>query len=132
MPSNSQPHDALAERVYAELRELARLQLRSERRDHTLNATALVHEAWMKLSRLDGALERDRPAFFDAAAQAMRQILVDYGRTRRRVKRGGGAQRVDLEAIESGRLDNLGEILAVDEALRRLEAHDAPAARIVR
>ena len=83
--------DALFEAVYGELRRLARRYLRDERSDHTLQATALIHEAWLKL--FDGAQRAftDQVHFLAVASRVMRQVLVDYARSRRYAKRGGGA-----------------------------------------
>jgi RNA polymerase sigma factor (TIGR02999 family) len=105
--------------VYAELRALAARNMRQERADHTLQATALVHEAYL---RLVGAAQRvqweGRPHFFAAAAQAMRRILVENARQRGRLKRGGGAaQRINLEDIHISADEPPDDLLALDEAL---------------
>ena len=123
--------------VYAELRALAASALRGERAGHTLQPTALVHEAWL---RLVGAGPTDwtcRAHFFGAAARAMRQVLVDHARARGAAKRGGGRGRV--EADEASLLDlsvaaweeRALDLLALDEALQRLAAADPRAARVV-
>jgi RNA polymerase sigma factor (TIGR02999 family) len=117
--------------VYAELRGMADAELRGERVDHTLQATALVHEAWLRL--VDGSATdwTGRAHFYGAAARAMRQVLVDHARARGAAKRGGGRARTPLDEslalYESRALD----VLALDEALQRLAAADARAARIV-
>src|SRR3954465_3565377 len=80
--------NSLFNAVYSELRQLAQQQMASERGDHTLQATALVHEAYLRL-RASGLQRMDRPMFFHAAAAAMRRILIDHARSRRREKRGG-------------------------------------------
>jgi RNA polymerase sigma factor (TIGR02999 family) len=105
--------------VYAELRALAARNVRRERADHTLQATALVHEAYL---RLVGGAQRvqweGRPHFFAAAAQAMRRILVENARQRGRLKRGGGAaQRINLEDIHNSADEPPDDLLALDEAL---------------
>ena len=118
--------------VYAELRAAARAQLRYERSDHTLQATALVHEAYLRL--LGGAYPNwnDRQHFFRAAAEAMRRILVEHARRRARVKRGANPIRVSLPDVDSATNHDPVEILALDEAIRRLEEQDPSAADIVR
>jgi RNA polymerase sigma factor (TIGR02999 family) len=118
--------------VYAELRAAARAKLRYERPDHTLQATALVHEAYLRL--LGGAYPtwNDRQHFFRAAAEAMRRILVEYARGRARVKRGGNPIRVSLSDVDSAAHHDPGEILALDGAIRRLEEQDPKAADVVR
>lgn len=122
--------DRLLGIVYEELRRIAISQMRSERPDHTLQATALVHEAWLRLVNERVGAFRNRSHFYGIAAQAMRRVLIDHARTRGRLKRDGG-ERVDLDNLaaptDSGSLD----VLAVDEALKRLEAIDPRAARVV-
>ena len=117
--------------VYEELRRLAVRRLRHERPNHTLQATALVHEAYMKLAAQRGARWQNRAQFFAVTSQAMRRILVDYARTQQRTKRGGKQLRVTLEdvCVVSSRISE--EILAVDESLERLEKLDPRQARIV-
>jgi len=117
--------------VYNELRRLAVRRLRRERADHTLQATALVNEAYMKLAAQRGARWQNRAQFFAVASRAMRRILVDYARTQQRAKRGGKQLRVTLEdaCVVSPRISE--EILAVDESLARLEKLDPRQARIV-
>ena len=118
--------------VYAELRAAARGQLRHERSDHTLQATALVHEAYLRL--LNGAYPtwNDRQHFFRAAAEAMRRILVEHARRRARVKRGANPLRVSLSDVDSAVEHDPAEILALNAAIRRLEEQDLTAADIVR
>jgi RNA polymerase sigma-70 factor, ECF subfamily len=117
--------------VYNELRRLAVRRLRRERPNHTLQATALVHEAYMKLAVQRGARWQNRAQFFAVASQAMRRILVDYARMQQRTKRGGKQRRVALEevCVVSPRISE--EILAVDESLARLEKVDRRQARVV-
>ena len=123
---------ALFEAVYPELRRRAARYLRTERSGHTLQATALVNEAYMELMGQAKAGDwKDRSHFFAVAAQAMRRILVDYARNRKAAKRDGGKVRVeftDVLAVSEQRLD---EVLAIDEALTRLAGWDARQCQIV-
>lgn len=118
--------------VYDELRRIAARKLRAERPSHTLSATALVHEAWLEVSRLDRIAWQDRSHYLAVTVQAMRRILVDYAVARKRQKRGGGQTPVHLDgdawAVAESRGD---ELLAVDEALARLGALNERQARIV-
>jgi RNA polymerase sigma factor (TIGR02999 family) len=118
--------------VYAELRAAARAQLRHERPDHTLQATALVHEAYLRLLGAASPTWNDRQHFFRAAAEAMRRILVEHARSRARLKRGGNPIRVSLTDVDSAAENDPAEILALDAAMRRLEEEDPTAADIVR
>jgi RNA polymerase sigma-70 factor, ECF subfamily len=127
----SEALDRLVPQMYDELRRIAHLQLRRERGDHTLDTGALVHEAYLKLSRLDRIEWRDRSHFLAAAAGAMRRILVDYAVARNARKRGGGRQRVPLEEVVVLTDDRAQELLALDDALRRLAAESERAAQIV-
>ena len=118
--------------VYAELRALASIILRGERTGHTLQPTALVHEAYLKLVEQDHADWKSRAHFMALAAQLMRHILVDYARARATAKRGGGALCIELGGGEFGGAQPLiEEILGVDEALDRLAALDAQQSRVV-
>lgn len=118
--------------VYDELRMLARAQLRGERQAHTLSATALVHEAYLRLSARDQILPGDRRHFFAIAAQAMRRVLIDYARTRNRKKRGGGQAPEMLEDDVAFLTDEAAdELLALDDALQRLAQANERAARVV-
>ena len=109
--------------VYDELRRLARRQLRGQRPGHTLNTTALVHEAYLKLVNQKEATWESRAHFMSVAALAMRQILINYAHRRRAQKRGGGAARVTFEeALMGGQVTRTDELLALDEALDRLAA----------
>ena len=123
--------DAILPHVYGELQDLAHRQLRGERPDHTLNTTALVHEAYLKLVRQDGVDWQSRAHFLGVAAMAMRRILINYARTRRAEKRGGGAALATLHDGEVGRVARTDELLALDEALDRLGERSARAARVV-
>lgn len=125
--------EAVLPRVYEELRRLARAQMGGERAGHTLQATALVHEAWMKLVGPEGdALSWDsRAHFFGAAAQAMRRILVDRARRVRSEKHGGHLRRQPLEGVDRAFDPDELDFVALDTALQRLAEHDPRAARVV-
>src|SRR5687768_13799415 len=110
---------ALMPLVYAELRRLARRYLRGERSGHTLQPTALVHEAWMRLN-VDSRQLSNRAHFFAIAAHLMRQVLVDHARARGAQKRFGGAVRVELDLATPAE-ESPPELLAVDQALTALE-----------
>jgi RNA polymerase sigma factor (TIGR02999 family) len=136
-----QAYDELTPLVYAELRRQARLALRREGEGHTLQPTALVHEAWLRLDDQRGAHWESRTHFFAIAAQMMRRVLVDHARTRRALKRGGGAVQVTLGAVDresaslgrstdEGSADNV-DLIALDGALSRLAALDPQKARLV-
>lgn len=123
--------DRLFPLVYDELRRIAHRQLGRERSDHTLDTTALVHEAYLKLVDQTRAKFEDRAHFFAVAARAMRRILVDYARRHRALKRGGTQARVSLDdamLIADERADTL---LALDEALTRLAELDERMTRVV-
>ena len=117
--------------VYEELRRLAVRRLRHERPNHTLQATALVHEAYMKLASQENAKWQNRAQFYAVASQAMRRILVDYARGRQRIRRGGKQQKVSLDDVLLVSRDRTEELLAVHESLSRLAKLDARQARIV-
>ncbi len=118
--------------VYQELRRLAAHRLAGERREQTLQPTALVHEAWMKLSGNESRTWKGRQHFFAAAAEAMRRILVDRARRRQAAKRGGGGERVDLEEIDLPAPAPDEELLALHEALERFALVDARKAELVK
>ena len=118
--------------VYEELRRLAARRLASERQGHTLQPTALVHEAWLRIS---GSAERHwngRQHFFAAAAEAMRRILVDHARRRRAAKRGAGVERLDLDEVDIAAPAPDDQLLAVDEAVAKFERVDARKAELVK
>jgi RNA polymerase sigma factor (TIGR02999 family) len=118
--------------VYDELRKLARARMAAEKPGHTLQPTALVHEAYLRLLGSGETAWDGRGHFFAAAAEAMRRILIERARRARRIKRGGELKRVELDdqvPVEGPRVD---EVLAVDEALSRLEARDAQMAAVVK
>src|SRR4051812_41077173 len=118
--------------VYDELRRLARSRLARERQEQTLQATALVHEAYLRVARPDQRAQWDRRGhFFAAAALAMRRILVERARHYQRMKHGAGGQRVDLDSAIAAADPTLTDLVAIDEALTRLEQTDARKASIV-
>jgi RNA polymerase sigma factor (TIGR02999 family) len=124
-------HERLFPLVYGELRRIAHRQLRHERSGHTLDTTALVHEAYLRLAGQASAEWADRSHFFAVAANAMRRILVDYARRYRTEKRGGAPQQVSLTdtmLVAEARADTL---LAVDEALTELARIDPRLSRVV-
>ncbi len=118
--------------VYAELRELANQRLAGEGPGHTLQPTALVHEAYIRLVGDPSQEWESRRHFFAAAAQAMRRILIESARKRKRLKRGGDRRRLPANLAELAETDNFEEIVAVDDAIGRLEEEDPQAAEIVR
>ena len=117
--------------VYDELHRLASHYMRQERPDHTLQPTALVHEAFLKLFEQQDTTWENRRHFFAVAAQVMRRILVDHARTRNAQKRGAGRQRVELESAIVWAEDRPRELLAIDEALTRLAEWDARQCQVV-
>jgi len=118
--------------VYEELRRLATCRMSHEVQGHTLQPTALVHEAWMRLGGAEASF-KNRAHFFGAAAEAMRRILIDRARRRVAAKRGAGAERVDLEAIEiPSPVADDDQLLAVNEALEKFAALDPRKAELVK
>jgi len=129
---NQHAFERLSELVYDELRRMARGYLAGERRDHTLQPTALVHETYLRLVDQTAMAFEDRRHFFALAATTMRRILVDHARGQRCEKRGGDQQRVTLDAVgELAAADRAAEVLAVDEALERLAVEDRLKASVV-
>lgn len=128
---NEQALAELMPLVYAELRRLAGYYLRRERGDHTLQATALVHEAYLRLVNQKDARWENKEQFVRVASQLMRRILVDYSRGHHAAKRGGQAGKVFLkEALVAGK-GKAAEVVALDDALNRLAELDAQQARLV-
>jgi RNA polymerase sigma factor (TIGR02999 family) len=128
---NESALDALAPLVYEELRQRARNYLRHERPDHTLQPTALLHEAYLRLAGESLPPLQNRSHFFAIASRAMRQILVDHARRRGADKRGNGVIEVSLdEALVPSRAEN-SDLLMLDEALSKLAAFDARKCRVV-
>ena len=118
--------------VYQELRRLAAHKMAQEVPGQTLQPTALVHEAWLRLAAQEKQTYAGRAHFFAVAAEAMRRILIDRARRRRAAKRGGQAQRVDTEALEIAAPDPEDDLLALDEALGRLAEHEPQKAELVK
>jgi RNA polymerase sigma factor (TIGR02999 family) len=122
---DAEAFDDLLGIVYEEMRQMAHRQLLGERKGHTLNTTALVHEAYLKLVKLDRIQWKNRAQFFAIAAQAMRRVLVNYAVKRNAQKRGGGQPDVPLDDVVLMSEKRADAILALDEALKRLAAlHD--------
>lgn len=121
----------LFERVYSELRKIARRQLRAAPPLQTLNTTELVHEAYVRLSGAAKWSTRDRFHFYALTAQAMRRVLIDHARKRTRQKRGGRGIALSLAEIDVPVAERADELIALDGALARLEETDAELARIV-
>jgi RNA polymerase sigma factor (TIGR02999 family) len=117
--------------VYNELRRLAAARMARETAGHTLQPTALVHEAWLQLVGDGSRTWKNRAHFFGAAADAMRRILIDNARRKSALKHGGGQERVSMEELEITATTLDEHILLIDEALKRLEAEDSQKARIV-
>ncbi|HLW75981.1 MAG TPA: ECF-type sigma factor [Bryobacteraceae bacterium] len=117
--------------VYSELRKLANRHLRRERDAHTLQPTALVHEAYVKLIGQDQPDYRSRAHFLGVAARVMRQILIDHARARNTEKRGGGEQRCSLDESIDAAVERPAMLLAVDDALKTLERTDSAKARLI-
>ena len=118
--------------VYEELRKLAASRMGAERGDHTLQATALVHEAYLRLVGNRHQEWESRAHFFGAAAEAMRRILVDHARAKAGLKRGGGLRKLPLDVVDLASDDDPEQILALDGAISRLEEKDPNSARVVR
>jgi RNA polymerase sigma factor (TIGR02999 family) len=127
----AQASEQLLPLVYEELLVIARQRLRDERAHHTLNATALVHEAYMRLVGDAAAGWENRAHFFGAAARAMRQVLIDYARKRGRAKRGGDQARIPLNVVDLAVEAPVEDVLAVDRAVEKLAAKDPRMAEVV-
>ncbi|PTX91273.1 RNA polymerase subunit sigma-24 [Opitutus sp. ER46] len=117
--------------VYDELRRHAAVRMASEPAGQTLQPTALVHEAWLRLNRDDAQVWQNRAHFFGAAAEAMRRILIENARRKSRLKRGGDRQRVNFDDVELADTTPDEKILLIDEALERLQLEDPEKARVV-
>jgi RNA polymerase sigma factor (TIGR02999 family) len=127
----SQAAEKLLPLVYNELRNLATARMFQESAGHTLQPTALVHEAWLRLVGDGNQNWRSRAYFFAAAAEAMRRILVEHVRRKSRLKHGGGQQRMNIEDLELAESAPDDKILLVDEALQDLERSNPERARVV-
>jgi RNA polymerase sigma-70 factor (ECF subfamily) len=128
---NRHVESELAALVYNELRRLASAYMRRERRNHTLQPSALVHEAWVRLADGPNVDWENRTHFFAIASRHMRQILVDHARKRRAAKRGGAERQITLEDNFMGEQKNFVDLLVLNEALDRLKALDERACRVV-
>jgi RNA polymerase sigma-70 factor (ECF subfamily) len=123
--------NVLFEKVYKELRKLAKDYLRQERSDHTLQATALVHEAYLRLIKGQEIPWQNRAHFFSIAAQVMRNILVDHARQHKAGKRGGGAHKLSLDEAVSFSTERNLDLVALDDALKVLQTYNEQQSRIV-
>ena len=124
--------DELLPLVYEQLRRIAHQRMAEERSGHTLQATALVHEAYLRLVGGQEVGWANRAHFYFAAGEAIRRILIEHARKRNRIKRGGDRHRVPVSVADLAAEEDFEEIVAVDDAIRRLEEEDAQAARVVR
>jgi len=123
--------DELFEEVYRELRKLAKDYLRQERPDHTLQATALVHDAYLRLIKGQEIPWQNRAHFFSVAAQVMRNLLVDHARQHNASKRGGGQRKFSLDEAVSFSMERDVDLVALDDALKELEQYNPQHCRIV-
>ncbi|MEM7052642.1 MAG: ECF-type sigma factor [Acidobacteriota bacterium] len=123
--------ERLMELVHDRLHRLAGSFMNRERDEHTLQTTALVNEAFLRLVRQDQVQWRDQVHFFAVAGWVMRRVLVDHARRHAKVKRGGNAQKIPIEQLEHLSVERSADLLALDEALRTLEAQDESLARLV-
>jgi RNA polymerase sigma factor (TIGR02999 family) len=132
--SQGDPHAAagLLPLVYDELRKLAHYRMSCEKSDHTLQSTALVHEAYLRLVGHGDVTWANRAHFFHAAAEAMRRILIDHARAKSGPQRGGDRAKLPLDVLDLAKAADPTQILALDEAMSRLESKDADAAQVVR
>jgi RNA polymerase sigma factor (TIGR02999 family) len=129
--NNQQARDELITKVYNELRRLAQSYLRQERADHTLQPTALVHEAYLRLIEQDNIVWQNREHFVGVAATMMRRILVNYAIKRKRDKRGGGEIKLSLSEADRFIKDEGVDLIALDEALKKLSETYPQESRIV-
>lgn len=118
--------------VYDELRKLAGQRMKAEAPGHTLEPTALVHEAYIRLIGKDDPLWQNRGHFFAAAAEAMRRILIEEARRNGAIRHGGGARHLPLQEANCAAKMKCDDLIALDEALARLEAHDALSAQLIK
>src|SRR5438552_1663846 len=128
---DSKAAEELLPLIYEELRKLAAHKMAQEQPGHTLQPTALVHEAWLRLVGSGPDHWNSRGHFFAAAAEAMRRILVESARRKRRIKRGGDRKRIDFDAVEISAPELPNDILALDDALTQFAAADPEAAQLV-
>ena len=129
---DSQAAEELLPLVYEELRKLAAHKMANEAAGHTLQPTALVHEAWLRLVRTPDQTWQNRAHFFRTAAECMRRILIDHARRKQQVRHGGGQERISPEGFDRADDHDGQRLLHVNEALDRLALHDATKAEIVK
>ncbi len=130
---DAQAADKLLPLVYDELRKLAAHRMAHEAPGQTLQPTALVHEAWLRLAGNDAQTQfQNRAHFFAAAAEAMRRILIDNARRKRAARHGGGLQRLDAAQLDLAAPGGDDELLAIDEALAKFASRDQPKAELVK
>jgi len=129
---NTQAAEELLPLVYDELRKLAASKIGHEAQEHTLQPTALVHEAWLALVGNEDVKWQGRAHFFGAAAEAMRRILINNARRRHAQRRGGDLQRLNIQELEIAAAAKDDEMLAVHEALEKLASHDSVKAELVK
>jgi len=122
----------LYRRVHETLQRIARRRMRRERSDHTLQATALVHEAWIRLLGDQPVDWSDRAKFYAAAAESMRRILIDHARRRGAARRGGDRRRLPASLVDLAAQDDAERILAIDDAISQLEREEPDVAAVVR
>jgi RNA polymerase sigma factor (TIGR02999 family) len=123
--------DKLMPLIYEELRKMAKRYMRQQNPGHTLQTTALIHEAYLRMVKQKEKRIENRAHFFGIAAQAMRQILVDYARSRHTAKRGGDARTISLEEAALVTQDRAAELVAFDDALKELETLSKRQSRVV-
>ncbi len=128
---DNQKVKALFPLVYAELHKLARMQMAKQPADHTLQPTALVHEAWLRMVDAKAQNWENRSCFYSASAMAMRCILVEHARKKHALKRGGDRQRLDIDMLDLAGIEPDEKILQVDDALNQFEKVHPQEARIV-
>jgi RNA polymerase sigma factor (TIGR02999 family) len=130
---DSKAADELLPLVYEELRRLAAHRMANEAAGHTLQPTALVHEAWMRLVGGDGQAQfQNRAHFFAAAAEAMRRILIDRARRKQALRHGGGQQRLDIQDVDLAAAGSDDQLVAVSDALDKLAGQDKAEAELVK
>ncbi len=129
---DAQAADELLPLVYEELRRLAAHKMTNEAPGQTLQPTALVHEAWLRLTGNEEVKWDGRAHFFGAAAEAMRRILIENARRKKALRHGGGQQRLDIQEVDVAVSAQDDELLAVHEALEKFAAQDAPKAELVK
>ena len=122
----------LLAQVYDQLRAIARARLAGEHSGHSLQATELVHEAYLKLQNQMSLLHVDRRRFFNAAAEAMRRVLIDHARSKGRIKRGGGRKRVATDVADLAADQDSDQIVALDKLIQRLEEEQPQTAAVLK